>query len=241
MGEKKDNKAGVNRSHDPSVGPKWVFALGHFAIVLVCAWLIYGNGQKNSGQLLGKTWHFSDIQRAQILLLSAVVYWIRHVITLFYLLVRKVEWSEVFGLLVFIASFEIGLVLLGGGAFRDYSVDLNALDLIALILLLLGSPLNSYSETQRKWWKSDPANKGHCYTGGLFKYSMHINYFGDTVLFTGWCLLTANLWSLMFPLFMGLSFYYFHIPGLDSYLADRYGAEFTAYSQKTKKLIPFIV
>ncbi len=39
---------------------------------------------------------------------------------------------------------------------------------------------------------------------------------------------------------MGLSFVYMHIPGLDSYLAERYGDEFKAYAEKTRKFIPFI-
>ena len=35
-------------------------------------------------------------------------------------------------------------------------------------------------------------------------------------------------------------FIFYHIPGLDSYLAQRYGDEFVAYSQRTKKLIPWV-
>ncbi len=126
------------------------------------------------------------------------------------------------------------------GAFRDDSIGAGLSDLIALVLFLFGSWLNSFSEMQRKWWKADPANTGHCYTEGLFAYSMHINYFGDTVLFAGWCLFTGNMWLLGIPLLMGLSFVFFHIPGLDSYLADRYGEEFRVYSQKTRKFIPFV-
>jgi len=117
------------------------------------------------------------------------------------------------------------------GAFRDYSIGLRWLDLVALILFFLGSFLNSFSEIQRKWWKADPANRGRCYSNGLFGYSMHINYFGDTVLFAGWCLFTSNFWVLGFPLLMGCAFVFFHIPGLDSYLAERYGEEFKIYTK----------
>ena len=233
-------KGGVSRTHDPSFAQKLAFAFGHLIIVLFCGWLVLGNGWETTGQLFGKDWSLADPARAKVLLGCAFIYLIRHVITLFYLLERKVEWSEAIGLIIFIAFFEIGLVLLGGGAFRDYPVDFNYLDIIALVLYLFGSYLNTASETQRKWWKADPANKGHCYTDGLFRYSMHINYFGDTVLFTGWCLFTHNLWVMAFPLFIGLSFVFYHIPALDAYLADRYGEEFKTYSEKTKKFIPFI-
>ena len=142
MGNSKSNKAGVNRAHGRSVAQKWTFAAGHLAIILICAWLIYGNGWEALGHAFGKVWHLADFSRAQILLACASIYWLRHVITLFYLLARKVEWSEVLGLLVFMGLFEIGLVLLGGGAFRDHSINLGLLDLVALVLFFLGSYIN---------------------------------------------------------------------------------------------------
>ena len=108
----KSKKAGVNRAHEQSVTQKWTFAIGHLAIILICAWFIYGNGWEALGHAFGKTWHFADFSRAKILLACAFIYWLRHVITLFYLLARKIELSEVLGLLVFIGMFEIGLVLL---------------------------------------------------------------------------------------------------------------------------------
>ncbi len=232
--------ANIDRSHDASVPQKITFAMGHLVIVLFCVWLVYGNGWTSIGNAFGREWHLSDIDRAGIMLALAFIYWIRHVITLFYLLKRKVEWSEAIGLIGFIAVFETGLVLLGGGAFRDYTIGWNYLDTIAMVLYLFGSYLNTASEVQRMRWKADPAHKGHCYTGGLFRYSMHINYFGDTVLFTGWSLFTHNAWVMLFPLFMGLSFVYYHIPALDAYLSERYGDEFRAYAAKIKKFIPFV-
>ena len=144
------------------------------------------------------------------------------------------------GLTLFYGSVRDWLLLVGGGAFRDEAIGLGWRDTLAVVLLLLGSFLNSYSELQRKWWKKDPINKGHCYTKGLFKYSMHMNYFGDTVMFTGWCLFTSCVWTLAVPLIMAGLFIFYHIPGLDSYLAGRYGKEFELYSDRTKKFIPFL-
>jgi steroid 5-alpha reductase family enzyme len=188
----------------------------------------------------GQTVEWTDPLRARILLFCCVIYLLRHGITLFYLLARRVEWGEVFGLAVFFALFEIGLLLVGGGVFRDSPIALSWLDVFALVLYLSGSFLNSASEIQRKLWKEDPSNKGHCYTGGLFKYSMHVNYFGDVVLFTGWSLITATLWALGLPVLMLLMFMFLHIPPLDEYLVGRYGDEFVTYRSKTKRLIPFV-
>ncbi len=223
-------KAGVDRRHSPSMGPKAIFWGLHGGLVLICAWLV-----------LGQEWiAVPDVTRGLIMVGCAALYWLRHGVTLFYLLQRKLDLAEAFGLLAFMAFFEIGLTVIGSGMLRGAPVPWGVLDTIGVALLVFGSYLNSGSEIGRKWWKKDPANKGHCYTGGLFKYSMHINYFGDVVLFSGWALLSASLFSLGLPAMMAAMFIFMHIPGLDDYLAKRYGAEFEAYAAKTAKLVPWV-
>ena len=217
------SSAGVMRSHAPSRAEKRTFIAVHGLSLLGCTFVAFGMDLPNPS-------------RAKALVLVAALYFLRHAVTLFYLLARKVAWGEVLGLVPFMAAFEIGFVWLGGQS----SAPFGGLDALGLGLLGLGSYLNTGSEVQRKWWKADPANKGHCYTLGLFGYAMHINFFGDVVLFSGWALLTANLWALALPLMMALMFIFLHIPGLDTYLAKRYGDEFTAYAAKTKKLVPFV-
>jgi len=69
---------------------------------------------------------------------------------------------------------------------------------------------------------------------------MHINYLGDSIQFTGWAILTASLWAFSIPVLMTCLFIFYHIPPLDKYLADRYGAEFKTYAGKTAKFLPFI-
>ncbi len=236
----KQTRGGVDRSHGRSLTGKSVFLGGHLLIILICSWLLFSDGLSQLGHLVHRDLQWTDPNRACILFACALLYGIRHGITLFYLLARKVEYGEVFGLLLFMALFEIGLMLIGGGAFGTEPVPFRPFDVVAVVLVLIGSGLNSGSEIQRKLWKKDPANRGHCYTGGLFRYSMHINYFGDTVLFTGWSLLTVNHWTLALPLMMAASFIFFHIPALDAYLDDRYGEEFRAYAARTRKFIPFI-
>lgn len=234
-----ERTGGVSREHDPSVAQKAVFWLLHLGVVAVCAWLTFG-GWSAVGAWAGADWSLTDPLRARILLGCAALYLVRHGITLFYLLERRVDWGEALGLAVFMALFEIGLLLVGGGALRDHAVPLGLLDGLAFGLLAMGSFLNTGSEVQRKLWKRDPAHRGHCYTGGLFSLSMHVNFFGDVVLFSGWCLLTSALWTLLLPLFMLLMFAFVHVPSLDAYLADRYGAEFEAYAARTRRLIPFV-
>ena len=230
---------GVNRVHDDSLVQKIVFWGLHLLSVAFAAWLLYG-GVAWLGSASGFEWTLGDPVRGRVMLACAVLYWLRHGVTLFWLLARRVGWGEVLGLSVFFGLFEIGLVVVGGGLFREHPVPWGAIDVCGVLLVLAGSALNSGSEIQRKLWKQNAANRGHCYTGGLFRYSMHINYFGDIVLFTGWALLSASLWTLALPALMAYMFITIHIPGLDAYLAERYGEEFREYAARTKKLVPLI-
>ena len=181
-----------------------------------------------------------DPLRARLLAGCAVLYWLRHLVTLFVLLQRRVELSEALGLSAFIGLFEIGFLLLGAGLLTGAAAPFGVADWIGIALVLLGSALNTGSELQRRAWKRLPASKGRCYTGGLFAHAMHINYFGDMVLFTGWAILAASVIALAIPLLMTVMFVVVHIPPLDAYLASRYGAEFEAYAARTAKLVPFL-
>jgi protein-S-isoprenylcysteine O-methyltransferase Ste14 len=69
---------------------------------------------------------------------------------------------------------------------------------------------------------------------------MHINYFGDIVLFTGFAMVTHSLSMLVIPLIMAVNFVFIIIPSLDRYLEKKYKDEFRDYSRKTKKFIPLI-
>lgn len=233
-------QGGIDRSYDSSLGPKWAFFLLHGIGVALSAYVVFGGGMAVMGQWFGKTWSVSEPFRAQVMFAAVVLYWLRHGITLFYLLQRKVDWGEVWGLSVFLILLEPGFCMLAAGITRTSPAAVGTVFWIAVGCVLLGSYLNTASEVQRKWWKADPANKGKCYTEGLFRYSMHINFFGDSVSFTGWALITGVLWSLAVPLFMTVAFIFYHIPALDRYLEGRYGDLFREYAKRTKKFMPFV-
>lgn len=231
---------GVSREHHNSNPEKLFFWGLHLAVIAICSWIAFSDGWERIGGWFGQEWQLNDPARAKVLFFCAAIYFLRHGVTLFYLLVRRVAWPEVFGLIAFMAFFEIGLLIAGGGALRAQPIAFGPLDILSIVLFATGSWLNTWSEVQRKLWKRDPANKGKCYTSGLFRHSMHINYFGDVMLFTGWSLLTHEAWAVVLPLFMAMMFAFVHIPALDAYLADRYGPAFETYARKTKKLVPYL-
>jgi steroid 5-alpha reductase family enzyme len=115
-----------------------------------------------------------------------------------------------------------------------------AVEIIGILLYLSGSYINTHSEYYRHVWKLKEENKGRLYTGGLFSLAMHINYFGDIILFTGLAMITHSLSMLVIPLIMALNFVFYIIPSLDRYLENKYKSEFNDYANKTKKLIPMI-
>lgn len=233
-------RGGVDRSHGKTLGAKFAFWGLHALAVGLSAYLVFGGGVTALGNLFGRSWSVTEPLRARWMFAAVVVYWLRHGITLFVLLQRKVTWSEGLGLSAFLLVAEPGFCLLAAGVTRDTPMPFGWLGIVALILILVGSYLNTYSELQRKWWKADPAHKGQCYTEGLFRYATHINYFGDSVAFTGWALLTGVWWTFALPLLMTAGFVFYHIPALDAYLEDRYGDAFRDYAKRTKKLIPFV-
>jgi protein-S-isoprenylcysteine O-methyltransferase Ste14 len=57
--------------------------------------------------------------------------------------------------------------------------------IIGTVLFLVGSAIETGADIQRKLYKDDIKNAGTLYTGGLWKYSRHANYFGYLLWRTG--------------------------------------------------------
>jgi protein-S-isoprenylcysteine O-methyltransferase Ste14 len=122
----------------------------------------------------------------------------------------------------------------------QYSKPIGLIEVIGILLFFLGSYLNSASEYLRYSWKQEEENAGRIYTGGLFKYAININYFGDIVLFIGLAVIAHQVQLLIIPASMGFIFILILIPLKENYLKQKYGEEFVKYAAKTKKLIPLI-
>jgi protein-S-isoprenylcysteine O-methyltransferase Ste14 len=122
----------------------------------------------------------------------------------------------------------------------DTSRPLDSIDALGVVVFVVGSFTNTYSELRRHFWKKKDSNRGRLYTGGPFSLSMHVNYFGDVLWVSAYAIVTRNIFSLSIPIFLLCFFVFYNIPKLDAYLAQKYGDEFATYAGRTKKLIPFI-
>lgn len=212
----------------PSIAPKIAVTSWYLICIAAAVWLSFS--PTNEGDRLGNS------SRQAALLVFVLMYVVRAATTLFVFVKRRIPWWEIAW-----GGIPIGLVLfffLREG-FRT-AQPLGLLDLVAALLYMTGSYLGTASEFSRHCWKTRPENQGHLYTGGLFRYSRHINYFGDLLLFLGCGILTRQLWTGIVPLVMGVNFVLVIIPAHDAYLAMRYGSEFDDYARRTKKLVPLL-
>jgi protein-S-isoprenylcysteine O-methyltransferase Ste14 len=220
----------------PSMKSKATLVCVHLLIVLAAAWLLFGGGIAKVDMLLGRQPQLASALRRGMLMGAAGLYFLRTVATIFIFLKRRMGWSEVGLIALWIMTIDMAFVYVGG---RN-EASFGNMGVIGVVLLLAGSAVNTVSEWQRHQWKQRPENAGRLYTGGLFRYARHINYFGDQVLFTGWMLITGHVALLVIPVIMAFGFLFGNIPALDRYLEKRYGDDYRNYARVTKRFIPYV-
>lgn len=207
---------------------KWALSSGHALIVAVVIWLLLDGGLAACGLEPGNP------GRRALLAIGSSVYLIRFLVSTFGFIRRSIDWSEMGIVLPWLAVIHLAFAVLGG-------TNQNAIGVAGFIgigLYVLGSVLNTASEYGRLQWKR--RNPGRLYTGGFFRLSRHVNYFGDSVLFTGFALLTGIFWALLIPAVMTMGFLFQHVPELEKYLDSRYGKEFRDWALRTAKFVPFL-
>lgn len=221
--------------YDRSTGPKALVTTCNAVAVAVAAWFLFG-GMDTVADWFGTHFDPAEPLRRGLLLALSAVYLLRFIATTFVMLKRSMDWSEAVTVGVWVVIIHGTMAYLGG----TNTDAVGLLPWLGVVLYLVGSYLNTGSEYQRKLWKEVPEHKGKLYTEGLFRYSMHINYFGDVVLFTGFALVTGSPWAFVIPLIMTSMFTFLNIPSLDKYLAQRYGDAYEEYADKTAKLVPYV-
>jgi steroid 5-alpha reductase family enzyme len=71
------------------------------------------------------------------------------------------------------------------GQFSPFPDRIGKLDIAGMVVWLIGFVFESVSDYQLSTFKSDPANKGKVMDKGLWRYSRHPNYFGETLVWWG--------------------------------------------------------
>ncbi len=221
--------------YDPSFWHKSVFTICVLAIVSMDILLMFMGNSPSFAWL--KPYQVSgDLLRRILIASCLIIYFVRLQVTVWVFQKRKWTWLETITITVLMSFVFYAFAKVGGNNKQVVGV----VEVIGILLYLSGSYINTHSEYSRHVWKLKAENRGRLYTEGLFSFSMHINYFGDIVLFTGLAMVTHSLSMLVIPLIMAVNFVFNIIPSLDRYLKKKYKDEFRDYSKKTKKFIPLI-
>ena len=221
--------------HNLSYWHKSVFTICVLAIVSMDILLMFMDNSHSFAWL--EPYQISgDLIRRTLIASCLIIYLLRLQVTVWIFQKRKWTWLETITITVLMSFVLYAFAKVGG----NNKQVVGGVEVIGMLLYLIGSYINTHSEYSRHVWKSKEVNKGRLYTEGLFSLSMHINYFGDIVLFAGLAIITHSLSMFIIPLIMALNFVFNIIPLLDKYLEKKYGGEFRDYRKKTKKLIPLI-
>lgn len=109
------------------------------------------------------------------------------------------------------------------------------------IIWLLGWSWQSIADFQLMKFKSDPANKGKTFTGGLWKYSRHPNYFGEILIWWGIFLASwgVNHWWLAIWGPLTITWLLTRVSGVPM-LEKKYtgNPDYQEYIRQTNALIP---
>lgn len=219
-----------------SIPQKIVLHVTELIFIWLSYWILFQQGADwctthlhiaNSGGGMG---------RRVIIFSFTLIIFFRMVFMMFFLLKRRIPWDESFGIPFAFAIYYVGYSLF----VLPVSAPLKPIDYFAIALFLTGCILNTGGEFLRNEWKKKPENKGKIYTGGFFKYSRHINYFGDILWVSAYAIVTGNWYAVTIPIFLFSLFAFYNAPKLDKYLQSKYGKDYDEYAKRTKMLIPFI-
>jgi steroid 5-alpha reductase family enzyme len=221
--------------YDSSFWNKSVLSSCILITIFATLWLMFAD-YVTSNTWLKQYQPAGDIVRRILIASFLIIYFVRLQVTVWIFQKRKWTWLETIAITVLMSFVLYAFAKVGGNNKQVVGV----VEVIGILLYLSGSYINTHSEYSRHVWKSKNENRGRLYTKGLFSLSMHINYFGDIVLFTGLAMVTHSLSMMVIPLIMAVNFVFNIIPSLDRYLEKKYKDEFRDYSKKTKKFIPLL-
>jgi len=219
-----------------SIPQKIVIHIIEILLLWLSYWILVQNGGIWVENHLGITNSNGNIDRRIIIFIFNIIIFIRLAYMMIFMLKRKIPWEESISVPMAFALYFIGFPLFA----LPISQPIDGLDFFAIAIFVIGCVLNSGGEILRNQWKKNPENIGKIYTEGFFKYSRHINYFGDLLWVIAYAMITKNVWSISIPIFLFSFFAFYNAPKLDKYLKEKYGNDYDDYAKKTKMLIPFI-
>jgi len=146
--------------------------------------------------------------------------------------IRKVYGIQ--GLSVWFVSLPIQVSAAAGGGVVAVAV-------VGLLLWLLGVTFESVGDKQLKDFKADAANKGKVMDRGLWSWTRHPNYFGDSCVWWGIWLVAASAWPGVLTILSPVAMTYFLVFATGARLLEKHMAErpgYDRYQQRTSYFLP---
>jgi len=116
------------------------------------------------------------------------------------------------------------------------------IDFAGIALWITGFIFEAGGDYQLARFKSDPSNKGKVLSSGLWRYTRHPNYFGDTAVWWGYGLISlaaGSLWPVLGSILMtALIIKVSGVALLEKYLFDK-KPEYNEYIENTSAFFPW--
>lgn len=219
-----------------SIPQKIIIHVIEVLLLYLSYWILFGQG----GNWVESKLHIPNtgggLERRVVIFVFHLITFLRLAYMMMVMLKRKIPWEESISVPFAFALYYIGFSLF----VLPTAKSLGVVDFLAIALFVAGAVLNTGGEILRHKWKKNPANKGRLYTCGFFKYSRHINYFGDILWVIAYAVITGNWYAAVIPVFLFCFFAFYNAPKLDGYLKVKYGSDYDRYASRTKMLIPFV-
>lgn len=106
---------------------------------------------------------------------------------------------------------------------------------IALPLYIFGTLINTSADVQKLTAKQQGAG---LVADGIWRFSRHINYFGDLLRYFSFSVVAGSIWAYIVPIAIAL-LYLQRITQKEQAMVEKY-ADYTTYQQSSRRLIPFI-
>ena len=120
---------------------------------------------------------------------------------------------------------------------------LSAVAWLGVAVWAVGFGFETIGDAQLRRFRADPANAGQVLDSGLWRYTRHPNYFGDSVVWFGLWLLACSHWlgvlTVVAPIYMtNMLVRHTGKKLLEKHMARSKGAAYADYVQRTSGFIP---
>ena len=128
------------------------------------------------------------------------------------------------------------------GQFHSSGIELSLLGWLGVIVWIIGFLFEAVGDWQLRRFKADPANRGRILDQGLWAWTRHPNYFGDSTVWFGLFLVAAESPLGIYSLFGPLMMLYFLVRVTGKDLTEKLMLErrpdYRAYTQRTSGFFP---